>query len=79
MVTDKQWESIDALRKIGNIGAHMEKDVDKIIDISFDESIKLKAFVEFLLDQWYINRYKEDRFNLELVSISNDKQEKRNG
>lgn len=79
VVTDKQWESIDSLRKIGNIGAHMEKDVDKIIDISFDESIKLKAFVEFLLDQWYINRYKEDRFNLELVSISNDKQEKRNG
>ena len=79
VVVDKQWESIDALRKIGNIGAHMEKDVDRIVDISFEEAVKLKAFVEFLLGQWYVNRKREDQFNSDLTAISSDKQEKRNG
>ena len=79
VVVDKQWESIDALRKIGNIGAHMEKDVDRIVDISFEEAAKLKAFVEFLLGQWYVNRKREEQFNSELTSISINKQEKRNG
>ena len=79
VVADKQWESIDALRKIGNIGAHMEKDVDRIVDISFEEAVKLKSFVEFLLGQWYVNRQREDQFNSDLTAISSDKQEKRNG
>ena len=79
VVTDKQWESIDALRKIGNIGAHMEKDVDRIVDISFEEALKLKTFVEFLLGQWYVNRKREEQFNSDLTTISIEKQEKRNG
>ena len=79
VVTDKQWESIDALRKIGNIGAHMEKDVDRIVDISFEEALKLKEFVEFLLGQWYVNRKREEQFNSDLTTISVVKQEKRNG
>ena len=79
VVTDKQWESIDALRKIGNIGAHMEKDVDRIVDISFEEALKLKSFVEFLLGQWYVNRKREEQFNSDLTTISIEKQEKRNG
>ena len=78
-VTEKQWESIDALRTIGNIGAHMEKDVDRIVDISFEEAVKLKSFVEFLLGQWYVNRQREYQFNSDLTAISSDKQEKRNG
>jgi Domain of unknown function (DUF4145) len=27
------WDAIDAVRKIGNIGAHMEKNVDVIVDV----------------------------------------------
>ena len=31
-VASSQWKAIDALRSIGNIGAHMEKDVNEIIE-----------------------------------------------
>ena len=30
------WESIDAVRSVGNIGAHMEKDINIIIDVETD-------------------------------------------
>lgn len=37
-VTPTQWKALDGLRKIGNIGAHMENDVNLIIDIDTDET-----------------------------------------
>ena len=32
------WKSIDATRKIGNIGAHMEKDINLIVDVDPKEA-----------------------------------------
>ncbi len=32
------WSAIDAVRRIGNIGAHMEKDIDLIVDVEPDEA-----------------------------------------
>lgn len=37
-VSDDSVEAIDAVRKIGNIGAHMERDIDLIIDVDPDEA-----------------------------------------
>ena len=34
-----QWKVIDGVRRIGNIGAHMEKDINLIVDIDTDERI----------------------------------------
>ena len=34
-------KAIDTVRKIGNIGAHMEKEVDRVIDIKSGEAAKL--------------------------------------
>jgi hypothetical protein len=55
------WEAIDAVRKVGNIGAHMEKDINVIIDVDPDEAAKLIGLVELLIQDWYITR--EDRKN----------------
>ena len=32
------WDAIDAVRSVGNIGAHMEKDINVIIDVDSDGS-----------------------------------------
>lgn len=61
-----EWDAMDALRSIGNIGAHMEKDVNLIIDISKDEADKLIVFIEYLFKQWYVKRH-EDEENLAAV------------
>lgn len=50
------WGAIDAVRKIGNIGAHMEKNIDLIVDVDSDEAELLIGLVETLLRDWYIQR-----------------------
>lgn len=55
-----QWMAIDAVRKIGNIGAHMEKDVDLIIDVEPEEAEKLLKLIELLMEKWYIARRDEE-------------------
>jgi hypothetical protein len=53
------WDAIDAVRKLGNIGAHMEKDINVIVDVDPDEASLLIGLVETLLREWYVAR--EDR------------------
>ncbi|HEY3401100.1 MAG TPA: DUF4145 domain-containing protein [Geothrix sp.] len=50
------WGAIDSLRKLGNIGAHMEKDIDTIVDVDPEEAELLIGLVETLLREWYIAR-----------------------
>lgn len=73
-VTPQQWKAIDGLRKIGNIGAHMESDVNLIIDIDDGEAKKLQKLIEMLLDKWYIARYEEEKLCEEINEISEEKQ-----
>ncbi|MFX8102761.1 DUF4145 domain-containing protein, partial [Acinetobacter baumannii] len=42
------WQAIDAVRKIGNIGAHMEKDINFIIDVEPNEAQMLIGLIEML-------------------------------
>jgi hypothetical protein len=50
------WDAIEAVRKIGNIGAHMEKDIDVIVEVDPNEAILLIELIETLVREWYINR-----------------------
>jgi len=49
-------DAIDAIRSIGNIGAHMERDINMIIEVDPDEAQLLIELVESLFDQWYVAR-----------------------
>src|SRR5688572_25226431 len=37
-VDSDTWDAIDAVRKVGNIGAHMEKDINVIVDVDPKEA-----------------------------------------
>ena len=69
-----QWIAIDALRKIGNIGAHMEKDINLIIDVDPGEARTLLKLIELLIDKWYIARHDEELLLSEITDISNEKE-----
>lgn len=69
-----QYAAINALRKIGNIGAHMEKDVNTIVDIEPEEAQKLIRLIEMLLKQWYIERHEQEKLYEDITKISADKQ-----
>lgn len=55
------WESIDAVRKVGNIGAHMEKNINEIVEVEPEEAQLLIELIEQLIDEWYVAR--QDRKN----------------
>lgn len=50
------WNAIEAVRKLGNIGAHMEKDINVIVDVDPEEAALLIGLVETLLKEWYVAR-----------------------
>lgn len=50
------WDAIEAVRNIGNIGAHMEKDINVIVDVDPTEAGLLIDLVETLLAEWYVQR-----------------------
>lgn len=47
------WDAMEAVRKVGNIGAHMERDGDTIIDVDPDEARMLINLVETLVRETY--------------------------
>lgn len=55
------WDAIEAVRKIGNIGAHMEKDINVIVDVEPDEAELLIGLVETVLREWYVAREERQR------------------
>jgi hypothetical protein len=63
------WEAIESVRKIGNIGAHMERDVDLIIDVEPEEAGLLIWLIEYLLDEWYVERHQRQEKLRELKAL----------
>jgi uncharacterized protein DUF4145 len=49
-------EAIDHVRSIGNIGAHMEKDINVIVEVEPGEAQALIELIELLFDEWYVAR-----------------------
>ncbi len=58
-VSSDIWGAIDGVRKVGNIGAHMEKDINLIIDVNPEEATLLISMIEMLLEDWYVARFEK--------------------
>ena len=65
------------MRRLGNIGAHMEKDINLIVDIDPCEAQKLIKLIEHLLEQWYINRHEQELLYSDIIEIDKTKQNDR--
>jgi len=50
-------DAIDHVRSIGNIGAHMEADINCIVEIDEGEADTLLRLIELLFTEWYIARH----------------------
>lgn len=68
------WDSIEAVRKIGNIGAHMEKDIDLIVDVEPEEAGLLIGLIESLIDDWYVTRHERAQRHAALQATAAQKE-----
>lgn len=73
-VSPEVWEAMDHLRKLGNIGAHSEKNINVIIDITSEEAKILIKFIEYLIEMSYLERYKTEQIFHSIGEISQQKQ-----
>ena len=71
------WQAIDGVRGIGNIGAHMEKDINVIVDVDPEEAQLLIGLLEHLIKEWYINRHERQKQMEALVGVAEQKQSDR--
>jgi hypothetical protein len=55
-VTPETVEAIDYVRSIGNIGAHMEADINLVIPVDPGEAQALINLIELLFAEWYVAR-----------------------
>ena len=72
-VSSEAVDAIDHVRTIGNIGAHMEKDINLIIPVDADESKVLIQLIEMLFEEWYIARETRTRRLAQIASIADEK------
>ena len=68
------WEAIDAIRRIGNIGAHMERDVNTIVDVEPAEAEQLIGLIETLFEDWYITRHEREQRMQSLKALADNKE-----
>lgn len=73
------WDSIDTIRKIGNIGAHMEKDINVIVDVESEEAELLLGLIEMLLREWYVLREERKKRLEQIIQVGAEKQLERRG
>ena len=77
-VDAKTWQAIDSVRHVGNIGAHMEKDVNLIIDVDPEEAALLIWLIETLFEEWYIERHERDAKMQKIIQVAQEKKLQKN-
>ena len=77
-VDPNTWKSIDAVREVGNIGAHMEKDIDHIVPVEPEEAQLLIGMIEQLIDDWYVQRYEREQRTKSIIEMAEEKKKLKN-
>ena len=77
IVDPATWDAIDSVRKIGNIGAHMESDINVIVDVDPDEATLLIGLIETLIADWYIARHNREERMSKIKAVAAQKQRER--
>jgi len=73
-VSQDSVQAIDHVRGIGNIGAHMEKDINLIVDIDPREAQVLIELIETLFEEWYVARHLRTQRFERLANIAASKE-----
>lgn len=67
------WDAIEGVRKIGNIGAHMEHEINVIVDVDPNEARVLLELVETMLEETYVHRAQRQARLTRVATIATEK------
>ncbi len=72
------WLAVDSIRKVGNVGAHFEKDVNLIVDISRDSANALIRLIELLFEETYIKDHDQEKRIAEALQAGKNVDQQKN-
>ena len=75
-MTHETVEGIDHVRSVGNIGAHMEQDINLIIEVDPGEAQALIGLIEMLFSEWYVARHQRQQKLAHIAAIAAEKKAK---
>lgn len=75
-LSEHEWKAIDAVRELGNIGAHMKRDINEIVEVDPDEAELLTGLIETLLEDWYVARYEKQQRMAKITAAAASKKVK---
>lgn len=78
-VSPELWQAIDALRVVGNIGAHPERDINLIVDVEPGEAAALIELIELLFRVTYQDRHRDQQLLADVTKVANEKKALRAG
>jgi hypothetical protein len=73
LIDTETWDAIDAVRSVGNIGAHMETDINLIVDVEPKEAQLLIGLIETLIEDWYVHRFDRQERKRKVIELAADK------
>jgi len=76
-VSTKEFEVLNSVRQIGNIGAHLEKDVNLIIEVTENDAESLIKLLEHLFKTTYIDKHEKDLLFSQIIDSNDAKQNQR--
>ena len=65
------------MRSIGNVGAHMEKEINVIVDVEPTEAAALVKLIEYLIEDWYVNKHEREEHLKGIVALKDAKEQER--
>lgn len=74
-ITIESVDAIDHVRGIGNIGAHMERDIDVIVEVDPEEAGVLIELIELLFREWYVEQHNREQRLAKITSLGEAKQQ----
>jgi hypothetical protein len=72
-VDPSTWQAIQGVREIGNIAAHMEQNVNLIIDVEPGVADSLIWLIESLVEDWYVQQHERTTRLAEITKIAAQK------
>ena len=72
-VEPSTWEAIKAVKDVGNIGAHMEANINHIVPVEPEEAQLLIGMIEQLIGDWYVQRFEREQRTKNIVDLAEEK------
>ena len=70
---------MNSVREVGNIGAHMEKNINQIVDVDPDEAQLLIKLIEMLVNETYILSHSRSKNMQAVKELAADKKRIKEG